>query len=104
MGTNYYLCTNYCDSCERFDKQHLGKQSFGWPFMFSDWAFVEDWKVLAKEESNSIIDEYGTYIGYEDFWKMAEENKDKKLHIDLGDEKHFFQDKDGYWYMKGKFS
>jgi hypothetical protein len=59
MGTNYYLITAECSHCGRSDRQHIGKSSAGWAFLFQgseDIRSYADW--LRVLPSGRIVDEY----------------------------------------------
>jgi hypothetical protein len=62
MGTNYYLETNICPHCGRFEELHIGKSSAGWCFALHVYpnkgiTTLADWIPLFATES--IRDEYG---------------------------------------------
>lgn len=96
MGTNYYLNIDTCSECGRSDKQmHIGKSSAGWCFSLHVEADAEcgptnmnDWLRLFNEPRNSIEDEYGRAVGFEDMRDTIAERawKDKK------DEPHGYDD------------
>ena len=96
MGTNYCVSLNHCKCCNRSDKIHIGKDSYGWSFNFrgydGQYGYIEDddnrslevpkdfqlkswkqWKEYLKDKP--IIDEYGDSISYEDFVEMVETYK-----------------------------
>ena len=79
MGTNYYVATNHCECCDRYDEEyHIGKSSMGWAFSFHgypderliSWAA---WKEFLKDKI--IMDEYHERIDYDWFVKMIETYK-----------------------------
>lgn len=79
MGTNYYVTTNHCEHCDRYDEEyHIGKSSFGWSFSFHgyraerlvSWAA---WKEFLKDKT--IMDEYGDRIDYDSFVNKIETYK-----------------------------
>jgi hypothetical protein len=85
MGTNYYIATNKCDCCKRYDrKYHIGKSSYGWAFSFQGYEDEKltswnQWKEYIKTINNStdsnreyIIDEYGDIIECDEFITMIE--------------------------------
>lgn len=86
MGTNYFLRYNACGHCERYEEAHIGKQSFGWSFLFRayehrlmneghpDWGHDPrspfgfevrsraDWLRVLAEVPGSVVDEYGSEV------------------------------------------
>ncbi len=93
MSTNYFAILNHCECCNRSNKLHIGKSSWGWAFMFRGYSgklgFIEDsddkdlevpedfnlkswnqWKEYLKDKP--IIDEYNDIIDYSDFVNMVE--------------------------------
>lgn len=87
MGTNYYVATNFCEHCKRFDRdKHIGKSSGGWTFSFrgyrADWDMpkietYEHWLLALQGER--ICDEYGEEISLADFQAMVESKKNEKF-------------------------
>lgn len=96
MGTNYRVSLNHCECCNRSDKIHIGKSSWGWAFNFQgydgQYGYIEDddnkslkvpedfqlkswkqWKEYLKDKP--IIDEYGDPVSYDDFVEMVETYK-----------------------------
>ncbi len=79
MGTNYYVASKACECCHRYDEDlHIGKSSYGWAFSFQGYknenlTTWNKWKEYLK--NRQIVDEYGTFISYEDFVKMVETYK-----------------------------
>ena len=96
MGTNYCVELNKCKCCNRSDKIHIGKDSYGWSFNFQgydgQYGYIEDddnrslevpedfqlkswkqWKEYLKDKP--IIDEYGDPVAYDDFVEMVETYK-----------------------------
>jgi len=77
MGTNYYLKTDVCDHCERSEKIHIGKSSFGWVFALhvipeKNLNCLADWLTTIAEPGNLIEDEYGAQIPLSKFLKIIE--------------------------------
>lgn len=76
MGTNYYVVKNECECCNRYDEEyHIGKSSYGWAFSFQGYKAErlvswKSWKEFLKTQS--IRDEYGDRIPYEEFVEMIE--------------------------------
>lgn len=79
MGTNYYVATNHCDCCERYDEEyHIGKSSGGWAFSFHGYrgerlVSWQAWKAFLKDKI--IMDEYGDRIDYDWFVEFIENQK-----------------------------
>ena len=79
MGTNYYVEKNRCDCCKRSDREyHIGKSSWGWAFSFQGYRWNKltswkQWKEFLKDQS--IVDEYGELVSYEEFVNMVETYK-----------------------------
>ena len=84
MSTNYYLRTNVCKSCERYDEIHIGKMPCGMKYfifcdIFNSNIYIQEinvknlWK--SKTKGKEIYDEYGTKISYKEFWKMIDKIK-----------------------------
>lgn len=64
MGTNYYIQSPKCECCGQAKEDvHIGKQSFGWAFLFSpEYESASQWfEALFNAEANNhnIVDEYG---------------------------------------------
>ncbi len=65
MGTNYYLIKNFCHSCNRGDKIHLGKLSHGWVFSlqynngeyYKSWPEMKRWLKKELKKGGFIVDE-----------------------------------------------
>ena len=79
MGTNYYVASNVCECCNRYDQEyHIGKASHGWAFSFRgyraerlvSWAA---WKQFLRDKI--IIDEYHLRVDYDWFVHMIETEK-----------------------------
>jgi hypothetical protein len=112
MGTNYYAKVNHCKECDRFDEVHIGKQSFGWAFIFNPLHCTKEiWEKELKSKKISIINEYGEKISKKAFWKMVEENKDKtNIFTYIGErnryeenpEQHEYIDPQGYRFSKSR--
>lgn len=87
MGTNYYVKTNECECCSRYDERHIGKSSIGWAFSFRGYdeeGFIirswDGWKRYL--EGKTIIDEYGQIIEYDRFVALIETYKSPGYIID----------------------
>ncbi len=124
MGTNYYVAKNNCECCNRYDEEyHIGKSSWGWAFTFQGYPAErliswQDWKEFLKH--NTIKDEYGDTIDYDDFVELIETFKSPNYvredghrnlqHNDEGRAKAYFNpqydwdDADGYAFTSREFS
>ena len=113
MGTNYYARVNTCPACKRYDEIHIGKYSAGWVFNFQahdeveftgsrrfhgPLKTIEDYREATK--FMNIFNEYGSGIGYNDFWRIVEStlNEPRK---DLFDGDYL---SDGYRFSTYDFS
>lgn len=89
MSTNYYLKTDVCECCQREAKKlHIGKNSYGWEFMFHG-VYAEDeiprldsWKVWRefirtqlKHNRAQLVDEYDDPIAYNKFVKLVHDSR-----------------------------
>jgi hypothetical protein len=109
MGTNYY------HSPDGIAKEtHIGKQSYGWAFLFRgyfdlldnppfDLHSYQDWLELFKREGGCIIDEEGKVISLDEFKKMVEENRHKKRQR-YGTDRGCWIDDEGYVFDSLEFS
>ncbi|MBP7629352.1 MAG: hypothetical protein KA758_02775 [Acidimicrobiales bacterium] len=104
MGTNYYMGSNRCDCCNRYDQgDHICKslRSFhapttahithegnswrhdGWVIFPSSWA---EWKqhLRTQPEGHAVVDEYGRWMGVEEFIAAVEAQavKDREMGIE----------------------
>ena len=79
MGTNYYVATNHCECCDRYDEEyHIGKSSGGWAFSFRGYrperlVSWKQWKEFLKDKI--IMDEYHERMDYDSFVDMIETYK-----------------------------
>lgn len=76
MGTNYYVASNLCECCDRYDEDyHIGKSSQGWAFSFRgyrperlvSWAA---WKEFLRDKV--IMNEYHERVDYDWFVEFVE--------------------------------
>jgi len=121
MGMNYYLKINICTKCNRHDLVHIGKQSFGWAFLFSDrYPDKKSWKKMIDRSTGVyIVNEYGDKVGRKKFWEMIEATKnklnawtyEKEQEGKVGiyrpydpPEKYEYLDPEGYRMGRGEFS
>ena len=114
MGTNYYLRTNICEKCGRYDEIHIGKSSMGWPFIFEahnlqfpdDGPRIGSWlDFLEYLKNGKIFNEYGEQISLNEFKEIV---TDRKIHPDCEKKIHnltnHYQDVKGYWFYDREFS
>jgi len=104
MGTNYYLRTNICECCNRYDEVHIGKSSAGWSFTFHGMESIRTAAHWAAEFAKGrIFDEYGDETSVEDFWKLVEAKRLNKRHADAHpDGAHI--DPEGHSFSNYEFS
>ena len=103
MGTNYVLRYNACEHCSRYDEAHIGKQSFGWSFLFRayphellnpaqpEWGYQPaspfgfpvlsraDWLRVLAEVRGDVFNEYGDEIETPVAWLSTIEPPDAAL-------------------------
>ena len=104
MGTNYYAIRKLpksikgkiCDLLENdlydeakslfdynYEKIHIGKQSYGWKFLFNYNNFKyynlnkESIDKFLKNEDIQLCNEYNDKIEVNEFWDMVESNREK---------------------------
>jgi len=124
MGTNYYVATNHCECCDRYDEEyHIGKSSYGWAFSFRGYrperlVSWKQWKEFLKDKI--IMDEYRERIDYDWFVQFIEKEKapgfvnptgrKNLIHNDEGRASNWFSpeydwdDEDGYSFSSREFS
>lgn len=84
MGTNYFVYykgKNWCMHCNRgIEEMHVGKQSYGWKFLFQTYETddvkirsMKAWIEFIKKNSLLIEDEYGEIMTLEKFIEMVKE-------------------------------
>ena len=84
MGANYYVHTNMCNHCERYDRVHIGKSSAGWKFLVDVdrlyyTNFNEFIEFIRKNDGN-IWDEYDRPISFDDLMDKIEAKKNGRSH------------------------
>lgn len=95
MGTNYYLRTNLCSCCKRFNEQHIGKSSAGWKFIFhATWELrsADDWFKEIENSHGLIFDEYGVERTIDEFKKLVTAKS-----IYASQKERYFSDDKLYW-------
>jgi len=106
MGTNYYIKNaGVCSECGGTGKirQHIGKQSFGWPFLFNPkHPSFKDWVDVLQNNSESLVDEYGRDIGVSELITLIKSTKDKPGNWMPGEHpsEHEVRDEEGYRISK----
>jgi len=107
MGTNYYLKTDHCDSCDRYETRHIGKASFGWPFMFHGYRNEEEkptiisfheWQIAFKD--GLIENEYGEPITVDKFKEVIESRRQETA--DHGS--YDWRDREGNYFCEADFT
>jgi hypothetical protein len=107
MGTNYYNHHDRCDKCgPAASREHIGKSSFGWRFLFHtepglprSWA---EWKErLAK---GHIVDEYGEPITLEEFEALVEQKRNSQEPNFASGTRGGFIDPEGHPFAEYEFS
>lgn len=113
MSTNYYLRTNACPCCKRYDNLHIGKKSIGWEFHFEGYTkhwhdpkilSYRDWKKLFNE--GEIFDEYDRKVSIKELNTIIEESKvSREENIDTYTNDDFYRfDADDYIFIDADFS
>jgi len=97
MSTNYYLRTNICECCNRYDEQHIGKKSYGSKFVFylpEEYEVCRDYFVevcrIVLTGNGKIFDEYGKEVTIRELKDVVKsEDKDEGRLVDsLGQPYH----------------
>jgi len=112
MGTNYCLRYDLCNCCNRYNEIHIGKNSYGWKFVFQvdeenelvtydRWA---DFLKLEVERGSKIVDEYNKEISLKDFIGIVEDKQKDIKNKDHGDYTDNYIDVRGYNFCEGEFS
>ena len=112
MGTNYYLRYDLCNSCSRYNELHIGKNSFGWKFVFqvdeeNELVTYDRWVDFLKSEverGSKIVDEYNKEISLEDFIGIVEEKQKDIKNKDHVDYNGNYLDVRSYNFCKNEFS
>ena len=117
MGTNFYVHTDKCDKCGRYNKLHIGKRSRGWAFVFH-YNFEKEldsyakWKEFLESENGTIecdnsvcypLEEPGK-ISPSEMMKIIDSTKGGRTFQSgewLADE--HFTDPEGWPFMGGEF-
>ena len=126
MGDNYYVASNHCECCDRYDEDyHIGKSSYGWAFSFRGYKAERlvswsAWKEFLRDKI--IMSEYGERIDYDWFVDHIETYKspgyvDKngrknQLHNEAGrndkyswfNPEYDWDDEQGYSFSSREFS
>jgi len=105
MGTNYYLKLNACELCGHDDDPiHIGKESYGWKFIFDPYfGSWKSWQKALQENDGKIFNEYGDKISFREFQEMVERKQLKDgTHFLPGEQSHETLDEDGYRIFKSR--
>lgn len=105
MGTNFYLRTNVCPNCGRYDEQHIGKSSYGWSFTFQGTSEIRSYKhwlgLLVGE--GKIFDEYGRIWTLGDFKAKVEAKQGGRNHAREYPQ-YSWVDEEGHSFSEAAFS
>lgn len=108
MGTNYYAeIGRLPNGVEK--RYHIGKSSAGWTFTFQGYKKYNElnapvittechWRLLLIISSAKIINEYDSYISYNDFWNMVDQKRNQDHnHYDevINNPNHYHKVSDG---------
>ena len=130
MGTNYYLQKDYCKSCKRYERIHIGKSSYGWTFSFRGYSpenysseiikecktsfdriiSYKHWLGFIKESKFKIIDEYGGKVTVKHFKELVISKDKMNNHAKESyknawpDAKDCWLDEDGNSFSRTEFS
>ena len=126
MGTNYYLRTDVCQHCNRErERIHVGKSSFGWPFLFRGYrawppdgvphpiTSAQEWRQFieqAVEQGARLTDEYGDPQDIDEFWRVVEVKRtdtrgpDQVTSYRHGERESEWFDSEGYRFCDNEFS
>lgn len=82
MGTNFYW-ESTCPNCKYQPQLHIGKSSFGWPFVFhvipeKNILGLYDWLTFFSENKGRIVDEYDVEHSVEELTTLV---VSKRIHI-----------------------
>lgn len=81
MSMNFYLKSNYCESCGRHEYElQIGLSSFGWQFIFRGYPELmivsyDHWRIEFEKPGICILDEDGERYSVPDFEKMIYQKK-----------------------------
>lgn len=114
MGTNYYIKSNHCEKCDRFNRLHIGKSSSGWKFLFKSHVKNENtpelmslnqWIEFLTDPDNEILDEYNENVNFKDFLKIIVGNSDwnTRSHTESADDR-IYLDPEGFEFSENEFS
>ena len=94
MGLNYYHVYDVCPHCGRRMRQHLGKSSVGWAFLFQGSKHIRTYKDWLRilEAGGRIETELGRQVSLEQFKAIVEAKQDGRTAHRLDDEGHPFID------------
>ena len=97
MGTNFYA-----DEVAHGQTvtHHIGKRSFGWPFLFNNAKTPDEWRsFLLAPMTSDVYDEYGSSIRPSDFWRMVDNRPAKDL-PPKAERRYYSRDHKGYWSVR----
>jgi hypothetical protein len=104
MGTNYYLRTDICPHCGRYEEElHIGKSSVGWKFLFSTdlgKSYSEIFVALQRNKY-SIYDEYGRSVKFEELIDLISNKQNGRSH--KAEKPDYYIEVDGYDFSERYF-
>lgn len=106
MGTNYYIRENNCESCGRFNEEHIGKSSAWWDFTIrhhrDKYNSFSEFKEYIKDKK--IFDEYSEEMNHKVFLKfLAIKKKDYPFAHNKAEDTNWSYI-DGYYFLNAEFS
>ncbi len=112
MGCNYYLKRKPCSECGADRNEHIGKLSFGYPFLFHATEHETSWHLwrnrIEREVRVGVVvkDEYGRELPPEEFEDIVNQSyKRYPMRPSIRNEKgHEWTDEAGYYFLDGEFS
>lgn len=106
MGMNYYHYRDVCPTCGRYEREHIGKSSAGWTFLFYGTPEVRSWQEWLRvlEADGEIRDEEGGVVTLDDFKRMVETQRTASLHHARECPVGCWTDPDGHSFSGYEFS
>lgn len=102
--SNYFYEYNYCVHCKQSKEFHVGKESYGWKFLFRFYpspgdnpriCSFNDLKDFVSKNPGKFIDHEGNYLSPTEFYELVEGKQ--------GEAPHPLSDPDGYDYLSEEF-
>lgn len=108
IGTNYYVYIEPCEKCHvPKEKIHIGKQSWGWSFLFHNhFSSKKEWISFLSEEphKDNIYNEYEDHVPLEVLLETIEVSKDRGSHYSSKEDEHMAQRLDEEGFRISQFS